>query len=193
MVGIYSDLVDFGRVRGSLNRAGKIIGGHEFVRIPETTFVMGSDKFEDATPHWVSHSPFWIGKTRVTAEQYRSRIKGGYSSKTIEDLPANHSVAYLRWYDVHLYLAQLRKEADSPIRLPTVSARSGGYRLSQVDKVRRLRCKVIFRQLVRQQPHGDQQPAQQGEHYSDHQKGAPLGGSRLNAIRRQDSCERHAG
>lgn len=100
--------------------------GMEFVEVPAGEFVMGrSDGPRDeAPPHAVVLSPFWIGKYEVTAAQFgRFVAETGYK---VEFLPPTgdaqapeHPAVQVSWRDARAFTMWLSQREDAVYRLPS--------------------------------------------------------------------------
>jgi len=87
------------------------IADHSLVYIPGGHTVIGSANFEDATPRWVSLSPYLIGETAVSESEYRKTM--GRPGR--EGAPENHPVTMVSHGDAHEYIM----ERGGVLRFPT--------------------------------------------------------------------------
>jgi formylglycine-generating enzyme required for sulfatase activity len=96
--------------------------GMEFVPIPAGSFMMGTDRSEDAPndatpPHRVTISqPFYLGKYEVTQAQWTAVMENNPSRFESLDNPVEN----VSWHDVQEFISRLnRKERTNKYRLPT--------------------------------------------------------------------------
>lgn len=77
------------------------VAGHKLIDLPGGMFVMGSSRWDDATPRWVYLDPYSIGQTAVREDQYQiAESRAGFRKKSL-DRPAT----MVSYNDVHEYLA----------------------------------------------------------------------------------------
>jgi formylglycine-generating enzyme required for sulfatase activity len=94
---------------------GQTFAGIELVFVPAGCFVTGSEQGEeDELPlHGVCLSPFWIGRSEITNEDYADCVEHGACDpphKTIYfDDPAytKHPVVFVDWYQAYEYASWL--------------------------------------------------------------------------------------
>ncbi len=91
------------------------IAGHTMVEIPGGFTVIGSAasyvEYEDATPRWVSLSPYLIGETAVSQSQHREAMghpgsKGGTKNRPVNMVSHHQALEYI-------------EKRGSGLRLPT--------------------------------------------------------------------------
>jgi RNA polymerase sigma factor (sigma-70 family) len=94
----------------------------EFVLIPAGKFVMGSPEDEklrfhsEGPQHEVTlRKPFYMGKCKVTQEQYEKLIKDNPS----EFKSARNPVEMISWDDAQEFCKKLNEQTGRPVRLPS--------------------------------------------------------------------------
>jgi formylglycine-generating enzyme required for sulfatase activity len=94
--------------------------GMEFIKIPNGSFMMGSENGEsDEKPvHRVTISNgFWMGKTEVTQGQWKAVM--GNNPSSFNNCGDNCPVENVSWEDVQNYLRKLNARDEGKYRLPT--------------------------------------------------------------------------
>ncbi|MGA1869623.1 MAG: formylglycine-generating enzyme family protein [bacterium] len=101
-----------------------------FIKIPASTFIMGSDKKRDNEAyksefpqHTVDLSEYWIGKYPVTVAQFRvfldeSRYKADQEWRWANRYD-NHPVVLVSWHDAMAYCRWLSERIGKMVSLPT--------------------------------------------------------------------------
>jgi len=98
--------------------------GIRFLSIPGGRFQMGSDIYRDEEPiHWVRISPFWLGETPVTNQQYRVFLETtGFREPAYwcdERFSAPHQpVGSVNWEDAQAFCAWLSDISSRRMSLP---------------------------------------------------------------------------
>jgi formylglycine-generating enzyme required for sulfatase activity len=88
----------------------------EFVKVQCGSFKMGSDEFNDATPHKVEVSSFYIQKTEVTQELWESVMDSNPSEdKSWKENP----VTNVSWNDCQEFIKKLNSLTGKKYRLPS--------------------------------------------------------------------------
>ena len=59
-------------VPAAVSYSARNVAGHKLTDLPGGLSVMGSSRWDDATPRWVYLDPYSIGQTAVSEAQYSS-------------------------------------------------------------------------------------------------------------------------
>lgn len=118
------------------------IAGHAMVGIPGGHTVIGSAAYEDATPRWVSLSPYLIGETAVSESEYREAMgrpgrEGADESHPVTLVSHNDALEYIEKRGNGLRLlteAQWENAARGPaVNIPELmEAELGRYRAADI-------------------------------------------------------------
>jgi len=117
-----------------------IVGGVEFVAIPEGEFAMG-DSSEVALPneqpvHNVTLDAFWMAKTELTFKRWNAFLAAtGYPRGSSQAQSEDHPVVSITWEDAKAYCDWFSKTYRVVVRLPSEAeweyAARGGLRDQQ--------------------------------------------------------------
>jgi sulfatase modifying factor 1 len=87
----------------------------EFVKAEAGTFVMGSEEMDDARPHEIEISSFYIQKTEVTQELWVAVMGDNPSKNKCDKCP----VESVSWKEVQSFIRKLDSLSGKNYRLPT--------------------------------------------------------------------------
>jgi formylglycine-generating enzyme required for sulfatase activity len=115
--------------------------GIEMVFVEGGEFIMGDAEFEDAPPHKVTVSSFYIGKYPVTQAQWEAVMGNNPSEfKNCENCPVEN----VSWYDCQEFIQKLNAKTGKTYRLPTEAEweyaarggkRSKGYKYAGSNEI----------------------------------------------------------
>ena len=88
----------------------------EFVKVKGGTFTMGDAAYEDAKPHKVKLSSFYIQKTEVTQELWEAVM--GSNPSSFKACP-NCPVEQVSWVDIQQFISKLNAKTGKTYSLPT--------------------------------------------------------------------------
>jgi formylglycine-generating enzyme required for sulfatase activity len=115
--------------------------GIEMVFVEGGEFIMGDAELEDAPPHKVTVSSFYIGKYPVTQAQWEAVMGNNPSEfKNCENCPVEN----VSWYDCQGFIQKLNAKTGKTYRLPTEAEweyaarggkRSKGYKYAGSNEI----------------------------------------------------------